>query len=1178
MTKETKRIAKKLTALLLSIIMMLSGLVSVLAFDDRGHEQPANEVLFENNAMISEARQKYYELLGGNYWSVELPDRFRELFGDISPEYILHNYTTIFDISSEEMDQAVLRVLTQGAETLEREREERWLDELEWFEEWEMLLDLELEETPMAPLPQVVPFSDDAYYDMAAEADLNTLENYENAPLNTAEVHIEFVSATNTSITLNLFFNPRHNVNNNTLRYYDFTAHNPPFNGTWVDLLGRPVGRPTIQSGIHTITGLTPGATYRFLASVWDLSVDGWVDHEIMAKTTGGGTHSLQIANRTQNSLTVNVTFPVERESGNRLRFFNGSNWVDFVSSPTGNLTSGSYTISGLSPGITYRVLSQHMNRIDGEWSPQNTMNAILPMPSERLVRFTPNAPVNMIFYLDQEIVNVMGSRVNAFVNATNRGYAINHDLVGGALPFNGTSMELRNTRSLPHPIEGTSGQPIYWQVTGIPGVSFSAIDHAHAMNRLNANTAEMPFHEIAHNFDSHRWSFCLETMAIFMTYHYYDITNERKATAGQSQVWVGGSGFRTYMRSHANRIGDRWTNYDATIAQGRFGYYGLAWNLANIQTQIGWEPFRQTFRHFHTLAPQQVPARDIDKFNYFLSRLQDYSGRNVFAMFNANERTVYQAHFGGTMGYVNPAPQNITLTFNSNNRGITPNPAPLTRTPGTAMGNMPSQPVWANHRFLGWFDTSGPTGGNQLTSTARVPDRNTTYYARWEATVTFDAAGGILSGNSTINAVVGSRITLPTPLPPINWGSSDGIMEFDDIHEQYDTRSMILFTGWRMQNGDSIIEPTMEVRESTRLVAGWNFPVDANLSDGIYRIRRPNGTHLNAVSSNGNISFTLNTHINNSTGADLWYIESTGDGRHYTIESIGIRGPNLGASPYVLSARSIIDQQLTLTASSGSIAQQWRIMRQGADLFFINRAFPNTRINVTDGTVAISNNQSGSEWRLEEYTRKSSFGNAGIGYTQFSPHSPIAVDIGITPTAIRLNLGLNMEVYNAGLAWNGISDNVNITINQIPQTRPVSTSTFNVDVVGYDWSQYPPDTQFLGQFLPDGYSGIGPIVENMPWSFGELRMCNGTHSNSLYALATSGEDGILDRQKVFVHEVGHALRLHHPHDMHLLNHEFSEGWWPVSVMNLRFPRNEPQSSVLPRGYDKFNLISRWGQ
>jgi len=121
-----------------------------------------------------------------------------------------------------------------------------------------------------------------------------------------------------------------------------------------------------------------------------------------------------------------------------------------------------------------------------------------------------------------------------------------------------------------------------------------------------------------------------METIAIFMTYYYYYMTGQSMAVAGTGRAFVGGSGFKQYMRSYAYRLGHANGNYNATIAQGRYSYYGLAWNLAEIQRRIGsWVPFQNTFRHFHAMNFNQLLQipQNIDKLNYFLSRLQDYSG-----------------------------------------------------------------------------------------------------------------------------------------------------------------------------------------------------------------------------------------------------------------------------------------------------------------------------------------------------------------------------------------------------------------------------------------------------------------------------------------------------------------------------------------------------------------------
>ena len=65
--------------------------------------------------IYSQARQSYNLLRTGNYNSTQVIDRFHQLFGHLSPDYILQNYTRIFDITSAEMDEVILEILTRGA-------------------------------------------------------------------------------------------------------------------------------------------------------------------------------------------------------------------------------------------------------------------------------------------------------------------------------------------------------------------------------------------------------------------------------------------------------------------------------------------------------------------------------------------------------------------------------------------------------------------------------------------------------------------------------------------------------------------------------------------------------------------------------------------------------------------------------------------------------------------------------------------------------------------------------------------------------------------------------------------------------------------------------------------------------------------------------------------------------
>ena len=754
------------------------------ATDIQAFEAGVGTRVFQNQLM-STARQNYFLLLEGNYRSVEIPGRFEELFGYMSPDYILQNYTRIFDITSEEMDQAILRVLTQGASDVRNHTRGAlspfmeqmysvWnLNEEEYWRESAPENPLSIDapdicdSTPymgdFIPIRQGIPefppmpelWAEHDYETTLFESEYLIADSIQGVvPFNTSEVRVSVVSFNSTSVTLDLFFNTRHNPVNNGLRYWDHTIPDPQFNGVWVPVLGQhSFGLPLATTGRHTVSGLTPGATYRFQARIWDSVRGVWVNDEVRVTLPGARTPSFQVVSVTQTSFTFDVTFPVEGNWGNRVEFRDGENWVDATGMGR-NARSGRFTVNNLNPGRTYRLFFTHFDRQNERWADGYNTHITMQLPPQQLQRF---AHSNITFYLDQVKIGAMGqTRANSLMAATNQGYNLIHGLAGGNRPFDGALIEFRSYRYLPWPAERQMGPGslMRWQTSSLPGPSTShvAIDHAHAMSRFNANTTKMPIHMVARVFNNPRWSFCDTAFAVFFTYYYYYRSGQSMSVAWAPRAFHGGNGFMDWMRSYANRHTSG-ASYDGSVGQGVYGPYGMAWNLANIQTQIGWEPFYQTFRYFHDLAVSQIPTANIDKLNYFLSRLQDYSGRDVFAMFNANERAVYEAHFGGVMRYIErgaaasgpsiivtpsewaPPPEGETATFRvSNSLGL-----------GWSFNGVPSWITWTTQSGGILNLTAAPnTGSVTRTANINVFIRDMPEGPRQILTVTQDGQGGL--------------------------------------------------------------------------------------------------------------------------------------------------------------------------------------------------------------------------------------------------------------------------------------------------------------------------------------------------------------------------------------------------------------------------------------------------
>ena len=97
------------------VIMLMVNFASALAVDVSIFGEAT--VSLESDAR----RENYYTLLDGKYFAAEFIDEFENLFGNqYTAEEIERNYTEIFDIEQEEMDEAVLGLLVRHYKEVEQ--------------------------------------------------------------------------------------------------------------------------------------------------------------------------------------------------------------------------------------------------------------------------------------------------------------------------------------------------------------------------------------------------------------------------------------------------------------------------------------------------------------------------------------------------------------------------------------------------------------------------------------------------------------------------------------------------------------------------------------------------------------------------------------------------------------------------------------------------------------------------------------------------------------------------------------------------------------------------------------------------------------------------------------------------------------------------------------------------
>jgi len=420
--------------------------------------------------------------------------------------------------------------------------------------------------------------------------------------------------------------------------------------------------------------------------------------------------------------------------------------------------------------------------------------------------------------------------------------------------------------------------------------------------------------------------------------------------------------------------------------------------------------------------------------------------------------------------------------------------------------------PIRPGFEFVGWFDTLAATGGRQYFNDTRIHS-DTWLWARWEPVVVESAP----------------------PLPP---GSPE--------------------------------------------------LVPANLPSGLFRIRNINGNFLDAV---GDFSFGQQPSANFTNGTDLWYIVPVpGNAGFYTIESLGVRSANYGYAANLLTAStagSAVNLSLVSAISNPALAhsQHWiiRALADNRDVYvFTNRQHPTLHLSVPNdfSPPALMNSIDRAGWHLEEHIARTFWG--GKYYRNPSSEVVERADLLVSVSQSVLAGALSdWQIFEAGHSWNGISENVRVEVVAAgagtwrPEegVEPPAGDRFHVYVVMNNFFN-TEDDMILGDFTSDGYDPDNPdetawLHEN--WRWGRIRLSDGVLHNGLFGDLSHHTTSLSDRQKVFIHEIGHALKLGHPN-------EREATWNPVAIMNMGYASRRPNNSIRPTGYDRHNLIMKWGR
>ena len=396
-----------------------------------------------------------------------------------------------------------------------------------------------------------------------------------------------------------------------------------------------------------------------------------------------------------------------------------------------------------------------------------------------------------------------------------------------------------------------------------------------------------------------------------------------------------------------------------------------------------------------------------------------------------------------------------------------------------------------------------------------------------------------------------GNLITSSSVASGYNWVSFELKTAFSAWQNSSDTADLGVMLRNSNESSTSYVKGFYSTESNNKpyLSLTWLGTTPSGISPGnLYRLYNPNTSkYFSATSST---SITQSSTVDSSYGYQLWRITSVSTGV-YRIESLGVRMSTYSKKASMLTASanstSSTTGTLSLTEYSASNTKQWwYINKVDQGYTFVNYYYPQLVISVSNSSSAptLTSSPTYQKWVL-----------SSVSYSDYWPggyldaSAPYIVDVIIQPSAVTGYL--TEEVYSIATEWNGIENN--IVINYYPSTYSgqYAAADLLVSVIGSSSMG-----SNLGQMIPD------PNNFTVNWSSALIKI------NTTSAGTNNSECHLEDRQMNFLHELGHALKLVHPHENSL--------WHPLSIMNQGLPINKLYIPCRPSGYDKYSLSKKW--
>lgn len=385
---------------------------------------------------------------------------------------------------------------------------------------------------------------------------------------------------------------------------------------------------------------------------------------------------ALTIKSTTSTSITYTATFPVSGAQGNAIYLVDfegrdGSSAWNSVYTKDGQpdvwRENGTFTITNLVPGGEYIVTLAWSTDGGSTYGGENSINRRVRLPyntTEQKTLYKGKYVNARMESADKNQATV--SNFNTWLNRMDSVYLALQDLTGYT-PYGGRPIELNSSRLNMSSEGGAVDGQNYWELiygwSGNP-VDISQPHYRSLMRRLaQGDWSDVAIHELSHDFDNIAWEFDPEVLAFLKIYYVLTKLNGKVyrsdvATFVEENYgpWYTGADYYNFLK-YDFALG----SYTKFFAQGEYGDAGMASILIDIQKQIGWEPFKKTFRYFNGLSKSQIPKGDGAKLKLFLTKLKDYSGQDVLNEIINRDKNIIEDWFNIDLEYVEPVYPSVT-------------------------------------------------------------------------------------------------------------------------------------------------------------------------------------------------------------------------------------------------------------------------------------------------------------------------------------------------------------------------------------------------------------------------------------------------------------------------------------------------------------------------------------